>query len=74
MTKDRRIRSITKSITWRIIAIITTAFVTVIFTHKWDIALDVGGFTGLVNLILYYFHERIWEHIAWGRAKTKKNR
>ncbi|MGI8419726.1 MAG: DUF2061 domain-containing protein, partial [Candidatus Levyibacteriota bacterium] len=60
--------------TWRIVATIITALGVVIFTHKWDIALGVGGLTGLINLILYYFHERLWENIVWGRVKTKKNK
>jgi uncharacterized membrane protein len=72
MTKDTKTRSITKAIIWRIIAIITTAFVTVLYTHQWEVALSVGGLTGVINLILYYFHERIWENISWGKMKSKK--
>lgn len=74
MTKDRQIRSVTKAISWRIIATLVIALFVGIYTDKWDIAAAVGGWTFIVNLILYYFHERVWEHIAWGRVSVKKKK
>lgn len=74
MTKDARIRSVVKAFSWRIIATIIIALFVGIFTHNWDIAATVGGWTFLVNLVLYYFHERIWEHISWGRVAGKKKK
>ena len=74
MTKDTRIRSIIKALSWRIIATIVIALFVGIYTHKWDIAATIGGSTFVINLILYYFHERIWEHITWGRMPLKKKK
>ena len=74
MTRDKRIRSVVKAFSWRIIATVVIALFVAIYTHKWDVAATVGGWTFVVNLILYYFHERVWESIAWGKASLKKKK
>ena len=59
-------RSIVKSITFRIIATITTLVVVWFFTK--DIAISAGLTIteNLLKMILYYFHERAWTGVAWG--------
>lgn len=74
MRHDTKLRSGVKALCWRIIATIVIAFFVGIYTHKWDLAATVGGWTFVVNIILYYFHERVWEQITWGRIVTKKKR
>ncbi len=67
--KDQRIRSVTKTISWRIIATITTSVLVLIFTHQWKIALVVGGLEGGLKLLFYYLHERVWDKLKWGKEK-----
>lgn len=55
---DTKTRSIVKAITWRIIATII-AYIFVGFTAA--IIINV------VQTVAYYFHERIWNHVNWGR-------
>jgi len=55
---ETKTRSIVKAITWRIIATLI-AFVFVGFTAA--ILINV------VQTIAYYFHERGWVHIKWGK-------
>ncbi len=76
ITKDSPVRSISKAISWRIIASATTFFITYVifsrFTNSqpeevirsatYITALDV-----VAKLILYYFHERLWTNIKWGK-------
>lgn len=64
---DSKIRSWTKSFTWRFIGIIILLPLTYIFTGKWESAAAVTLIFHVLRMVLYYFHERIWEGISWGR-------
>jgi uncharacterized membrane protein len=61
-----RKRSVVKSIVWRIICIFVSVIVTFFLSGKWDIAVAVGTVYNVITMILYYFHERIWNRIKWG--------
>ena len=65
--KDTKIRSIVKTITFRILATLTTMLLVFIITKKLTLALTIGIIETIAKLILYYFHERIWENISWKR-------
>lgn len=60
-------RSLVKSLTWRIIAILTTFISIYIITGKLEFALQGTLLTNTINFILYYLHERGWNHVQWGR-------
>ena len=67
-------RSIAKTITFRILATITTMVLVFIFTGSLELAGTIGALDIVSKLALYYFHERAWIHIAWGRElKNLKN-
>ena len=68
MPKDSRRRSLTKTITWRIIASLDTILLAFLITGSLGIAVAIGGTEVLTKLLLYYFHERIWNRISWGRS------
>lgn len=67
MTRDIRIRSLIKTITWRIIASLDT------FLIAWFVSgsISVGGWIATIEvitkIILYYFHERAWNKVKWGQ-------
>jgi uncharacterized membrane protein len=61
-----RKRSVVKSIVWRIICIVVSVVVTFFLSGKWDIAVAVGTVYNVITMVLYYFHERIWNRIKWG--------
>ena len=54
-------RRATKTLTWRIVATLTTASVAYSFTEDLSTATWVGGVDALVKMILYYWHEWVWE-------------
>jgi len=54
-------RTILKSISWRITAMITTIPIVLILTGDISLALQVGVVEVVAKLIVYYIHERIWE-------------
>jgi len=63
-------RHIAKSITWRVIATLTTILLAWLFTNDIDIALKFGAVEVIIKLIAYYFHERMW--YKWIKFGVKK--
>ena len=63
---ETRKRSIIKSISWRIICIVVSIIIAFILTNELDIAATIGTVYNIVTMVLYYFHERIWNRIKWG--------
>ena len=66
--RDSHARSVAKSISWRIIATLTTIVVVFLFTGNIKISLGVGAVELVAKLLFYYFHERAWDKVHWGRA------
>ncbi len=63
-------RSLTKTLTYRITIIISTFTVTFIMTGRIDVSLGITIVSNVINTLLYYIHERIWNKIHWGKSKT----
>lgn len=84
-TKDNRIkesplRSLSKALSWRIIASITTFLISfVVFRSLTDKSISetmetAGVITGVdffAKLLFYYLHERMWTNIDWGKSWRK---
>jgi len=64
---EKPLRSIAKSISWRVIGTIDTMLISWIVTGKLDTALLIGGVEVITKMVLYFFHERVWNSIKWGR-------
>ncbi len=62
-------RAWVKSITWRILGAIVLGLITWFTTHNWIETTIITLIFHVIQLVLYYFHERIWERINWGRIK-----
>jgi uncharacterized membrane protein len=60
-------RSLAKSITWRLIAIVVTFLVGFVMTGSLAFAASLSLLSNLINFVLYYLHERVWLKIHWGR-------
>ncbi|MCK0144627.1 DUF2061 domain-containing protein [Arenibacter sp. F26102] len=60
-------RSIAKSISWRIIGTLDTILISWIVTGTLSVAFSIGVVELFTKMILYFFHERIWNKISWGR-------
>lgn len=65
-------RSIVKTITYRVLIIITNGFVVWLFTAELDQTLNIVGWATVVSTVLYFGHERVWNHIHWGKQQIKK--
>lgn len=66
-------RSITKATTFRILVILSDIVVVFILTHQYSLVASVVIFTNLASMVLYFFHERIWNAVRWGK-KIKSSR
>ena len=71
MFKESSLRSILKTISWRLFATLTTAAIVYAFTSKLAIALAIGGIEMVLKLVLYYLHERVWNNIHFGKNVIK---
>jgi uncharacterized membrane protein len=61
-------RSALKAIVWRIIGTADTFAISWLITKEPITAGAIAGFEVVTKTILYYFHERGWNKINWGRV------
>ena len=64
---DSPLKSLLKTISWRIVGTIDTITISFLITGEVKSALSIGSIEVVSKMILYYFHERAW-------SKSKKMR
>ena len=69
--EDSAIRSVIKTVSWRILATVTTVLVIYALTDDGDLAMTVGYLEATIKMGLYYFHERIWNRLRVGTRKIR---
>lgn len=62
--KDSNVKSLLKSISWRIVGTLDTILISYIITGKLTMALSIGSVEVISKLLLYYVHERVWENVS----------
>ena len=62
-------RSIAKAISYRVLGSISTALIVFVFSGNATVSLGVGAVDMIAKIALYYLHERLWNHISFGRQK-----
>lgn len=60
-------RSLLKSISWRIVATLTTMLLVFAFGKDFTLATLVGITEFFLKFVIYYFHERVWNLSNLGR-------
>ncbi len=71
MFKETKTRSIVKTISWRILATLTTITLVYIFIGDTKIAFAVGGIEVFLKMLIYFFHERVWDKLKFGRKEIQ---
>jgi len=66
---DTKKRSWVKSLTWRLIGVFILGAISYGVTKDWAKTTGITVIFHGIRLVLYYFHERVWEVIPWGRIK-----
>jgi adenylylsulfate kinase len=66
---DSNARSIAKAVSYRVLGSASTAVIFYVLSR--DVAMSLGGglLDGIVKIGMYFLHERIWNHIDYGRPK-----
>jgi len=57
---DSNLKSIFKTISWRIVGTIDTMVIAYLITGELAMAASIGSVEVFTKIILYYFHERFW--------------
>ena len=68
-THESQLRSILKTLTYRLAGTITTAAITLTVTGDVATALAIGGIEPVVKTAVYYAHERAWQHVPIGTIR-----
>ena len=66
------VRSIVKAISWRVVGTISTFATALIIGASVAQSLTIGAVDIVTKLVLYYFHERTWTRVTWGRVFKEK--
>ena len=65
---ESRSRSIAKTLSWRVWATIITTIVVFVVKGEFKLALEIGLLDTTIKLGMYFFHERMWNKINYGRV------
>lgn len=66
--RDTHKRSLVKGFTWRFLGTLDTTLISWAVTGNPLKAISIGGIEVFTKVILYYFHERVWQNIRWGKG------
>ena len=70
MFQDGQPRTISKSITWRALITVNNFVIPYITTGSWQAAVAFLTIATVMNIVIYYSHERVWNRMAWGKLAT----
>ena len=67
---ERHIRTVFKTLSWRIIATSTMVTLVFLFTRNVVLSVSVSFIDLVVKTVIYYLHERVWNNINFGRDRS----
>ena len=65
-------RTLSKMITSRVLITTSNFLIPFIMTGSWGSAAIFAGLATVVNMLIFWGHERIWNWIKWGKAKEEE--
>ncbi|MTB03462.1 MAG: DUF2061 domain-containing protein [Actinobacteria bacterium] len=66
--KVTKSRSLVKSFSYRVFGTLTSWAVVYAITHKGSLATLIAIWETVVKILVYYYHERVWNRVSWGRT------
>lgn len=66
---DKPYRSIVKTISWRAVGTLDTIVISYLVTGSFAMAASIGSIELVTKMVLFYFHERAWNKISFGKEK-----
>ena len=70
---EKPYRSVVKTISWRTVGTLDTIIVSYFVTGNLVMAASIGSIEVITKMILYYFHERVWNKLKFGIVKPTEN-
>ena len=70
---EKPYRSVVKTISWRTVGTLDTIIVSYFVTGNLVMAASIGSIEVITKMILYYFHERVWNRLKFGIVKPTEN-
>lgn len=70
---EKPYRSVEKAISWRTVGTLDTIIVSYFITGNLVMAASIGTIEVITKMILYYFHERVWNKLKFGIVKPTEN-
>jgi len=67
--QEKAYRSIVKTISWRTVGTLDTIIISYFITGDLGMAAAIGSIEVVTKMILYYFHERVWNKIKLGKVR-----
>jgi len=68
MFQEGQPRTFSKLVTWRVLITLSNFVIPFIMTGSWGAALAFVGLATVINMILFYTHERVWNRFEWGKT------
>ena len=66
---EKPYRSVAKTISWRTVGTLDTIIISYFITGNLVMAASIGSIEVITKMILYYFHERVWNRLKFGNVK-----
>lgn len=66
-TSEKPIRSVAKAVSWRVIGTLDTLLISYLLTGEVAVAASIATIDFVTKMFLYFFHERLWNKINWGK-------
>ena len=66
---EKPYRSVVKAISWRTVGTLDTIIVSYFITGNLVMAASIGSIEVITKMGLYYFHERAWNKLSFGKVK-----
>ncbi len=67
--KVTKSRSLVKALSYRVFGTFTSWAVVFAITGKGTLAAIIAFWETVIKIVVYYWHERVWNFISWGRKK-----
>jgi len=66
---EKAYRSVAKTVSWRTVGTLDTVIISYFITGNLTMAASIGSIELFTKMVLYYFHERAWNKISFGKIK-----
>ncbi len=66
---EKAYRSVAKTVSWRTVGTLDTVIISYFITGNLKMAASIGSIELFTKMFLYYFHERAWNKISFGKSK-----